>query len=84
MAVVNPQPTLETNTITQLVGISTISNSGASFWRPILAFGDLLSPNLGATQGVVAWVALSRAFPKHKELVFCLVLLNYMTSGLFS
>jgi hypothetical protein len=34
--------------------------------------------------GVVAWVALWRVSPKHKELVFWLFLLSYMTSGPFS
>jgi hypothetical protein len=44
------------------------------------------APNPDATQegGGVAWVALYQAFPQHKELVFCLVLLTYMTSGPFS
>jgi hypothetical protein len=67
-------------------------HSGASFWRPILAFWRLSlaflhvweSPNPGATQG--GWLGLPshRLSPKHKELVFCLFLLSYMTSGPFS
>jgi hypothetical protein len=31
----------------------------------------------------VAWVALSGAFPQTQGISFCLVLLNYMTSGRF-
>jgi len=69
-------------------------HSGASFWRPILVFGRLSlafphvgeSPNLGATQGGgggLGWPSWGLS-PKHKELVFCLFLLNYMTSGPFS
>jgi hypothetical protein len=54
-------------------------------WRINLAFPHVgESPNLGATQGGMAWVALLRLSPKHKELVIRLVLLNYMTYGLFS
>ncbi len=70
-------------------------HSGASFWRPILAFWRLNLafphkgewPNLGATRGGGGgWLGLPSCglSPKHKELVFCLFLLNYMTSGPFS
>jgi hypothetical protein len=54
-------------------------HSGASFWRPILAFWRLNlafphvgeSPNLGATRGGgVAWVALLRAFPQTQGIIF--------------
>ncbi len=52
----------------------------------VLATQFGISPH-GGGGGGVAWVALSRAFPQtqgHKELVFCLFLLSYMTSGPFS
>ncbi len=42
------------------------------------------APNPDATQGEMAWVALWWAFPDTQRLSFCLVLLNYMTSGPFS
>ncbi len=54
-------------------------------WRLNLAFPHLGSRQIWAPHRG-GWLGLpSRGLsPKHKELVFCLVLLNYMTSGLFS
>ncbi len=66
-------------------------HSGASFWRLIWVFGwsnwristwgsrPIRAPHRG-------WLGLpSRGLsPRHKELVFCLVLLHYMASGPFS
>jgi hypothetical protein len=65
-------------------------------WCLILAahFGVLatpfgVSPRVGVAKsrcltGGVAWVALSRAFPKTQGISFLSLSPNYMTSGLFS
>ncbi len=68
----------------------TLLHSGASFWRPIWRFGDPFwrfptwgsRPTRAPHRG--GWLRLPSCglSPKHKELVFCLVLLNSMTSRL--
>ncbi len=59
-------------------------HSGGPFW----CFGDSMcgSRQIQAPHGGVGWLGLpSRGLsPKHKELVFWLFLLSYMTSGPFS
>ncbi len=71
----------------------SLRHSGASFWRPFWRFGYSIwrfptwrSRQIRAPHRGGGWLGFpSRGLsPKHKELVFCLVLLNYMTSGPFS